>query len=468
MRQLLSQDYYPSGIGGADMEINKNTSLFKLAWPIFCQALLSMCIGYVDSLMLGRYSDIAVGAIGNANQIIGFLTLAFTIISSATGVVVAQYLGAKLQDKISQLYTVAIAFNLVLSGIISLIILFGSNFIMRIMNVPDEMLTDAGNYFRIVGGFVFVEALFNTFSQIFRSNGMTKIGMVVTLLINVLNICGNYLFLYGPLSFLNLGVTGVAISSAFSKVVALIVAIIFFNKKVQGAISIRYLRPFPYDILKKLVRLGIPTAGENISYNISQLVIQSFINTLGTVAITTKIYCGIMTNFSYLYSISVAVATSIIVGHEVGAGKYDDAYKRVIRTLGPAMVITEIIAIANLLLSGFTFSIITNDADILSLAQKVMIVAVVLELGRTPNLVVINSMRAAGDVKFPTLLGMGSMWGISVVFSYIFGIVLGFGLVGIWISMAMDEIFRGIVVYIRWRRGTWRGKSVVSDEMFGD
>ena len=111
------------------MEINSKTSLFKLAWPIFCQALLAMCIGYVDSLMLGRYSDTAVGAIGNANQIIGFLTLAFTIISSATGVIVAQYLGAKLTDKISQIYTVSIAFNLVLSGIISLIVFFGSNFI---------------------------------------------------------------------------------------------------------------------------------------------------------------------------------------------------------------------------------------------------------------------------------------------------------------------------------------------------
>ena len=90
-----------------------------------------------------------------------------------------------------------------------------------------------------------------------------------------------------------------------------------------------------------------------------------------------------------------------------------------------------------------------------------MLICIFLEIGRTVNLVIINSMRAAGDVKFPTLLGMASMWGVSVLFGYIFGIAMGYGLTGIWIAMAMDEILRGIVVYIRWIRGGWRGKKIV-------
>lgn len=86
-----------------------------------------------------------------------------------------------------------------------------------------------------------------------------------------------------------------------------------------------------------------------------------------------------------------------------------------------------------------------------------------LEIGRATNLVVINSMRAAGDVKFPTYLGMASMWGVSVVGGYILGIAFDLGLVGIWIAMAMDEIVRGIVVLIRWIHGGWRGKRVVNE-----
>lgn len=90
-----------------------------------------------------------------------------------------------------------------------------------------------------------------------------------------------------------------------------------------------------------------------------------------------------------------------------------------------------------------------------------MFICIFLEIGRTANLVIINSMRAAGDVKFPTYLGMASMWGVSVLLGYLFGIVFDFGLVGIWIAMALDEIVRGVVVYIRWKRGTWRGKRIV-------
>lgn len=446
------------------MKINKDTSLFKLAWPIFCQALLAMGIGYVDSIMLSRYNQTAVGAIGNANQIIGFLTLAFTIISSATGVVVAQYLGAGLKDKISQLYTVSIAFNLVLSLIISAIVFLGSNFIFTMMKVPSEMLPDANSYMKIVGGFVFVDAVFSTFAQIFRSNGMTKIGMVISLLINILNVAGNYLFLYGPLSFLDLGATGVAISSTFSKSVALIAAIIFFKYKVEGSISIKEIIPFPKEVFFKLIKLGVPTAGENISYNISQLAISAFVNSMGVIAINTKIYGSIMSNFAYLYSVSVAMATQIIVGHAVGAKDEEGAYKRVLKTLGPALVISELIAIVNFLASTYTFGMFTEDADVISLGHKIMFIAIFLEFGRTANLVIINSMRAAGDVKFPTFLGIGSMWGISVVFSFVLGIVFKMELIGIWIAMALDEIFRGIVVYIRWKRGGWRGKSVVEND----
>ena len=282
------------------VEINENTSLFKLGWPIFVQVLLTMCIGYIDTFMLSHYSQTAVGGISNANQIIGLLTLAFSIISSATGVIVAQYLGAKLKDELNRIYTVSIAFNLVLSVVISFILLVFTRQLFSLMQVPKDLLPDAVSYMRIVGGVVFVEAVFDTFSQIFRNNGMTKVGMVISLGMNILNIGGNYLFLFGPLSYLDLGVSGVAISSAFSKCMALAAAIIFFIRNVDGSISIKYLIPFPKEILKKLLKLGIPTAGENISYNIAQVVILMMVNTMGLTAINAKAYCSILSNFAYL------------------------------------------------------------------------------------------------------------------------------------------------------------------------
>lgn len=444
-----------------DDVVDINTPLIKLALPVFIQSLLAMLIGYADSLMLTRYSDTAVGAVGNANQVLGFLTLAFTIISGATGVVASQYLGAKATDKIGRIYTVSITFNLALSVTVSIIVFLGSTAMLRLMQLPEEMIPDALSYMKIVGGLIFLQALIDTFSQILRSNGKVVFGMIVTLLMNILNIGGNWLFLYGPLSTTITGVTGVAVSSVCSRFTALIAIIIYFHINIEGHISISYLFPFPKDILKSLIKLGIPTAGENIFYNISQIVIAAIVNTMGTVIINTKIYCGTLTGFAYLYSISVAIATQIIVGHAVGAGKYDFAYKRVYKTILPAEIISVGIAIVNLLISPITLSFFTDNAEAISLGRQIMFIAVFLEIGRTCNLVIINSMRAAGDVKFPTYLGIGSNWGISVLFSFILGIVMGLGLKGIWIAMAADEIFRGIVVLIRWKKGNWKNKSVV-------
>lgn len=445
--------------------VDINTPLIKLALPVFVQALLSLLIGYADSLMLTHYSDTAVGAVGNANQVLGFLTLAFTIISSATGVVVSQYLGAKALDKISEIYTVSTAFNLALSVTVSLIVFFGSGGLLSLMQLPEEMMYDSVSYMKIVGGFMFLQALTETFYQILRSNGKVVFGMVIALVTNILNIFGNYMFLYGPFKMFGLGATGVAVSSVFSRFAALVVIILYFHFKIEGNISVKYLSPFPKDILKSLIKLGIPTAGENISYNISQITISAFVNTMGIVAINTKIYCGTLTNFSYLYSISVAMATQIIVGHAVGAGKYDFAYKRVYKSILPSIIISVGIAVTNYLLSPITLALFTNNADSITLGKDIMFIAIFLEIGRTCNLVVINSMRAAGDVKFPTYLGIASMWGVSVLFAYVLGIalepVLELGLRGVWIAMAADELLRGVIVIIRWQKGSWRNKSVV-------
>lgn len=442
----------------------KKMSLFKLGWPIFVQCLLSMCLGYIDTIMISNYSSSAVGGLGNANQIMGFLTLAFSIISSATGVIVAQYLGAKLKEKLSEIYTVSFFFNLTLSVVISLIVYLGCDFILTIMKVPDSMLPDARSYMQIVGGFMFLQAMIDLFSQIFRNNGKTKIGMIIAIAMNLINICGNYIFLYGPLKHLELGVKGVAISTTVSRFVAVTVGILYFKNKIEGHISIKYLRPFPKDILSKLLKLGLPTAGENISYNLAQILILMFVNSFNSEVYTnTKTFSSILSNFAYLYSLSAAMATAIIVGHAVGASEYDYSYKKVLGTLKKSMIISLIIAIISFLISPLTFSLFTDNHEIINLGQKIMFICIFLEIGRTSNLVVINSMRAAGDIKFPTYLGMASMWGVSVLFGYIFGVVLDMGLIGIWIAMAMDEILRGVIVFIRWLRGGWRNKRVVQE-----
>lgn len=296
-----------------------NQRVIKLAWPIFLQLLLGISLGYVDTIMLSNYNESAVGAIGNANQILGFLTLAFNIISSATGIIVSQYLGAGKKEKMNMIYTVALSFNLVLSIVISFVVFIFSRNLLEAMQVPAAMLDESDMYMRIVGGTIFTQALINAFNSIFASNGKTVFGMIIGLGMNIINICGNALLLYGPLQVLGLGASGAAVSTCGSRVIAVIASVIYFYTVIKGKFSLKYLRPFPYDVLKSLLKLGIPTAGENISYDCSQLFLQAFINTMGIVAINAKIYANMLSMFTYMIALAAANATQIIVGHSVGA-----------------------------------------------------------------------------------------------------------------------------------------------------
>ncbi len=437
-------------------------SLFSLAWPIFIQLLLSMLMGNMDSIMLSHYSDTSVAAVGNANVIMSLLIMTFNIVAIATNIIVSQYLGAKKYDDTSKIYSTSLFTNGAFSLALSLIIIMLHKPIFKLINTPKELMTDASNYLVIVTLFIFIEACNLTFSAIFRSNGMMKIPMMIAMGANLLNIIGNYLFLYGGLKFLDLGVKGVAISTISSRTMALIVMFILFKKNIQGNISIKYLRPFPVNIFKKILTIGVPTAGENISYNISQIIILSFVNTLGTAVVSARIYCNMMCFFSALYASAVAQATQLIVGYYIGAKREDDAYKRVFKTLIPAIFICVSIATINYLLCPFTFRLFTNDEEIIKICQNVMLINIFLEIGRSTNLIIISSLKASGDIRFPVYMGIASMWGIAALFSYVLGIHFALGLTGVWIAMALDEGFRAVLMLFRWKNGKWRGKSVVS------
>ena len=310
------------------IDINEKTPLYLLSLPMFFELFLNILLNNVDTLMLSHYSDTAVGAVGNANQMMMFIILMFNIIATATSVVVAQYLGAKDIGHMNMIYTLAMVVNLVFGVVLSGIMVLGRNVFLDIMQVQPEMKKEASLYILIVGGLLFFQACYNVMLQILRCNGYTKVGMYVSIIMNIINIIGNYAFLYGPLKHYNLGVAGVAISTVVARGVALLVAITVFIKVKIGKISLKYIRPFPTTFLVQMLKIGLPTAGENMCYNMYQLVLMSFVNRMGQDAVNARIYCQSLIQFAMIFSNSQGMATQIITGHLVGAGKEDAAYKR--------------------------------------------------------------------------------------------------------------------------------------------
>lgn len=441
--------------------IDETTPLLFLAGPMFMEMLLNIFVNNIDTLMLSHYSELAVGAVGNANQVMFLMNLMFGIIATATSVVVAQYLGAKQYDKMNMIYTLAFCFNLVFGIALSAIFVSAKGAILNLLKVSAEMQPDAKVYINIVGGGLFLLACYNVMLQILRCNGYAKIGMYISILINLINIVGNYLFLYGPLKQLNLGVAGVAIATVVARTVALICALAFFISKKIGQIAIKYLNPFPGYMLFEMIKIGLPSAGENMSYNIYQLVLLSFINSMGNDAVNAKVYCASLISFSMVFSNSCAMATQIITGHLVGAGKDEAAYKRVFQTLKTSLPITIGLATLNCLISPITLKLFTSNENIIHLGFYIMAVDIIIEIGRCLNMTFVSSLKAAGDYLFPLFVGFATMWGLGVTVGYVLGMVVGVGLVGVFFGTATDEFIRGLIVMQRWRSRKWNGKAVV-------
>ena len=442
-------------------KINHKTSLFILTWPIFIEMLLQMLVSNVDQLMMSRVSENSVAAIGNVNQIMNVLLITFSVVTMATTILVSQYLGSKNQKRVSQVYSVAVFSNLVFSVVIGLLLFLFNDSIFTLIKLPTELLRDAKIYISIIGGGIFLQGVFMTYAAIFRSNGLMKQGMYISAMVNILNIIGNLVLINGYFGLPKLGIAGAAISSVISRLIGLIVIIYIFKKKIEGEVSLKYLFPFPKDIFKRLMRIGIPAGGEAISYDASQMVILTIINTMGITAITTKSYVSILAWCSYLYASAVSQANQIRVGYLMGANEEDEAHKKILETLKQANIVTLSVSILVFIFSNQILGIFTSNPEILKIGKGLLFINIILEFGRTFNMVIIRGIQAAGDIKYPIFVGIVSMWTIATLGSYIFGIVFGLGIYGVWIAMMADECIRAVIFYVRLKSGKWKSKKII-------
>ena len=308
------------------MITNIKKELKKLFIPIFIETLLVTMLGVMDTFMLSQYSDDAVAAAGMDNQVLQIILLLFTIINASTSVLCSQYLGAKLNDRLTQVIGVALIFNFFVGLVMSLLMTFCAKDILLFMGLRPELLVHGEIYMQIVGGFSIVQAIQTTCSAVLRSVDKAIYPMIVVGIVNVLNIIGNYALIFGKFGFPALGIQGAAISTSFSRVVAMVILLVVLMKTTVHKFPLRLFRPFPTRELRNLLYIGLPSAGENISYQLQQLTLLYFINWIGNEALTTRTYVCNIVMFVYLFAVCIANSGAITIGHLMGRAKARAAY----------------------------------------------------------------------------------------------------------------------------------------------
>ena len=436
-------------------------SIWTLSWPIFIEVFLQLLVGNIDQLMMSHYSPQAVAAVANANQILNIFIMLIVVMSTATTILIAQYLGARNQSKLSEVCTVSLVLNFVFSSVAAVFFITCHEWIFTWLGIPQETMGDTSLYTTIVAAGLPIQAMYYALVAVFRGHSLTRITMYVALVMNTIHVGTNYILIFGHGPIPSLGVLGVSISTWLSKVIGLLIIVYLFKTLLHLKVSTSYLRPFPWHTVKSLLHISVPSGGETLSYQLSQTTIMKMVNILGLAVINTKVYVHVIAMLCYVYTIAIANASQVIVGFLMGAKRQNEVTNRVWKSMSLAIVISVGLAIFFYITSDTVLSVFTTDSEILSLAHDVLLVEIFLELGRAVNIVMVGCLQAAGDIRTPMLVGIFGMWLCAVPLSYLFGIYWGWGLVGIWIAMAADEILRGVLFIYRWYSGKWKEKRLI-------
>lgn len=443
--------------------------LYRLTGPIFIDIALVMLLGAVDTVMLSRYSDDAVAAVGLDNQIVSFVFLIYQFVSMGAAILCAQYFGANLRKRFIQILGIALTVNTLLALCMSSAMWLWADGIVRVFGVREHLVADATKYLQITGALSFFQAISLTITAALRSVGKTIKPMLATVAVNVLNIVGNYALIFGHFGCPAMGVEGAAWATAGSRIASTLILVCFLPNLWRGPRSSlttslwksysSYFRPFPWQELRNLLKVGIPAMTEEMSYSLSQLVIMYFINKVSTESLTTKVYCTTCITFVILMSCSVVQGGAIMVGHYVGQLRYRAAYILGNYIFRVAITATLIVALPLAIGGHFMMQTLTENDEIIYMGTIIFVIDWFLDIGRVKNIFACGTLRAAGDVVYAVVVGITVQWSVAVGLAWFLGIPLGYGLIGMWIAFCLDENIRGIILMRRWHSQKWRGKS---------
>ncbi|QPL55777.1 MATE family efflux transporter [Vibrio navarrensis] len=434
--------------------INQRMSIVTLAWPILVEILLRTALGTSDVFMLSGYSDKAVSAVGVITQLTFFLIIVSTFVSSGTGILIAQYNGAGRDQDSTHVGVASIALSSVIGVMLSVLAVLGAMHLLPYYGLEAQVEQYAQEYLLISGAMTFNVTIGIVFTTILRSHGYSRSPMTVNLISGVLNIIGNYIALYQPFGLPVYGVQGVAIATVASQVIGTtILGVLLWRSSI--ALPMRSLAQVPKAVYKKILKIGGMNAGEVLSYNMAQITIVYFVVQMGTSSLAAFTYAQNIARFSFAFALAIGQATQIQTGYYIGKGWVEIITKRVQIYFLVGFASSVTVASIIYVMRDAILTLFTQQPEILLLAGSLVMGSIVLEAGRVFNLIFISALKGAGDIKFPVQMGILSMWGLGVVFSYLLGIHWGYGVFGAWMAIALDEWFRGLIMARRWRSQVW-------------
>ncbi|WP_124067062.1 MATE family efflux transporter [Clostridium sp. E02] len=433
--------------------------MIKLLAPLIVEQVLAVLVGMVDVMMVAAVGEAAVSGVSLVDSISILIIQILAALATGGAVISAQYLGKKQSENACKAAGQLIGVTTVLSLLVSMVALIGNRFLLGAIfgKVDADVMKDAVIYFQITALSYPFLAVYNSCAALFRSMGNSKVSMMVSLVMNTVNIVGNAICVFG----LHMGVTGVAYPTLLSRMLAALM-MFYLIQNPQNTVRIKRLDELKPDIkmIRNILLVGIPNGLESGMFQFGKIALQSLVSSLGTAAIASYAVASNLVTLLYLPGNAIGLGLITIVGQCIGAGEKKQA-KRYTRQLvflnyGVLLVLcTAMIAFSGQLVSIYHLS---KEASEISTQ---MIVAHSYAMIIWPlSFTIPYTLRASMDAKFTMFVSVFSMWLFRIAFAYFFVKILNVGVMGVWYGMFIDWFFRGVVFAFRFHGIEKRAVSV--------
>ena len=441
---------------GRERLLFTNKALAALILPLIVEQFLAVLVGMADSVMVASVGEAAVSGVSLVDNIMILFTNLFAALATGGAVIAGQYLGQKNGKLASRAATQLIWFTMILAVVIMAVIYCWKWFLLHVVfgEINADVMGHANTYLVIVTASIPFIALYNAGAAVFRAMGNSKVSMQVAMIMNVVNVAGNAILIYG----FRRGTEGVAIPTLVSRITAAVLILVLLSKKENVIHMEKTLRFRPdWIMVKRILGIGIPNGLENSMFQLGKIIVLSLVSTFGTYAIAANAVCNAVANFQVLPGMAINLAITAVIARCVGAGDYEQAEyftKKLIRLVYLCMWIINIIVLClmPLVLWAYNLSDITAQT-----ARSVLYFHSVSACLVWPVSFSIPSvLRAAGDAKVTMVISLASMWIFRIIFSYVLGGWLGLGVLGVWIAMVIDWCVRAVCMTLRYKKGKWK------------
>lgn len=441
----------------------QRTRAIQLAVPVFLELLISSLFGMVDMMMVGNSGAASVttpsiAAIGITNQVM-FIGIAMAQAMGAGGTaMISRYCGAGEEEKIP-----AVVKHLLVLVTFVLII----PFIAINLSIPEKMMGLIGaapdtiavgkDYFRVViTGFIFQSLNLSIFASM-RGAGDTRTPMTINVLVNLLNVLGNWILIFGKFGMPALGVTGAGISTSLSHVVAFTILVFMLMKK-NHVVKLDLASGFKFNrsIIKNLMRVGGPAALEQVGFRIGVILFIRIISGLGTVVYATHQIASNILSLSFAPGQAFGIAASTLVGHSIGQNRLDLA-EDYIRETNKLSVLASILFGAVFFFFGENIvHLYSSDPQVVQSSGDIMRLLALIQPFQASAFTVSGGLRGAGDTVSTLIITVVGIFLIRLILANIFINILGLGIVGAWLAMLIDQIIRCFGIFFRYKTGKWK------------